>query len=257
MAKLDALLMPSAVAPSPSTPFQALVDPGIRLAQTIKAVQYWVCKAERFDFKVLVVDNTNYADQIRQNLPKRFARSAHLEIADIPPISTSDVTRGKGAGETSTLIAGLKLLDLPPGSIVAKVNARYITTNGLYLLDELSDDFDFAAWPRPRLDSVDTTFFAGEVEFLSKTFDFVYQQTDDLKEKFVENLYADISIKNSECRYERFAYSPAIKGQSGTTGSKANPLNEFRVVSFVVRARKASRNALSFIKPGYQRGLSK
>jgi hypothetical protein len=257
MAKLDALLMPSAVAPSPSTPFQALVDPSVRLTQTIKAVQYWVRKAERFDFKVLVVDNTNYADRIKLGLPNRIARSEHLKIEDVPPISASDVTRGKGAGETSTLIAGLRLLNLPPGSIVAKVNARYITTNGLFLIDELEAGFEFAAWPRPRLHSVDTTFFAGEVEFLSKAFDFVYQQTDDLKEKFVENLYADISIRNSECVYERFAYSPAIKGQSGTTGSKANPLNEFRVVSFIVRARKASRKALSFVKPGYQRGLNK
>jgi hypothetical protein len=129
--------------------------------------------------------------------------------------------------------------------------------NGLYLIDELEDDFDFAAWPRPYLDSVDTTFFVGKAGFLQQAFAYVYAETDDLKEKFVENLYADYSIRNTACRYQRFNYSPAIKGQSGTTGSKASPLNEFRIVSFIVRVRKVFRKTLSFIKPGYQRGARK
>jgi hypothetical protein len=254
MAKLDALLMPSAVAPSLSTPFQTLVDPRVRLRQTVKAIDYWARRAEKFNFKVLVVDNTNFATQIQAQFSKKLVNSKHLKIIDVPQLSPQDIARGKGAGETSTLIAGLQILDLPANAIVAKVNARYITTNGLFLIDELNPDFDFAAWPRPNLDSVDTTFFAGKVGFLHKSFQFVYQETDDLKEKFVENLYADYSIRNPDCKFERFSYSPAIKGQSGTTGSKASPFNEFRIVSFVVRIRKSSRKFLSFIKPSYQRG---
>ena len=253
MAKLDALLMPSAVAPSPNTPFQALVDPDVRLKQTIKAINYWVQRASRYDFRIMVVDNTNYAEQIKAGLSNRIINSSLLEIHDVTPLSPEDIKRGKGAGETSTLIQGLEFLNLGANSNVAKVNARYVTTNGLYLVDELENDFDFAAWPRPHLDSVDTTFFVGKVAFLKEAFEFVYEETDDLKEKFVENLYADYSIRNSKCRYQRFNYSPAIKGQSGTTGSKANPLNEFRVVSFVVRLRKTTRNLFSFLKPGYQK----
>jgi len=257
MAKLNALLMPSAVAPSPDTPFQALVDPGIRLGQTIKAINYWVRRANKFNFRIMVVDNTNFAEQIRAALPQRTLKSQLLEIHDLPRLAPEDTKRGKGAGETSTLIQGLALLNLSPNANVAKVNARYITTNGLYLIDELEDDFDFAAWPRPYLDSVDTTFFVGKAGFLQQAFAYVYAETDDLKEKFVENLYADYSIRNTACRYQRFNYSPAIKGQSGTTGSKASPLNEFRIVSFIVRVRKVFRKTLSFIKPGYQRGARK
>ena len=257
MAKLDALLLPSAVAPSPDTPFQALVDPKIRLAQTVKAINYWTRRAEEFNFKIMVVDNTNFASEIEAGLSKKVLKSSLLEIQNVSGLLPRDIARGKGAGETSTLIAGLALLDLPDHAIVAKVNARYITTNGLYLIDELEENFDFAAWPRPRLDSVDTTFFAGRVGFLHDAFKFVYEKTDDLKENFVENLYADFSIRNQDCNYIRFNYSPAIKGQSGTTGSKASPLNEFRVVSFVVRWRKTLRNAMSIIKPSYQRGLTK
>jgi hypothetical protein len=253
MAKLDALLMPSAVAPSQNTPFQALVDPKIRLSQTVKAINFWVQRANQLDFRVMVVDNTNFAEQIKAGLSDRVLKSSLLEIHDVTPVSVEDIQRGKGAGETSALIQGLELLNLSAAANVAKVNARYITTNGLYLIDELDNDFDFAAWPRPHLDSVDTTFFVGKVAFLKEVFEFVYKETDDLRAKFVENLYADYSIRNSECSYQRFSYAPATKGQSGTTGSKANPLNEFRVVSFVVRLRKATRNLFSFLKPGYQK----
>lgn len=255
MARLDALIMPSAVAPSSNTPFQALVDPKIRLKQTIKAVNYWVKLAEKYDFAVLVVDNTNYRTQILNSLPPRTAKSPKLTVIEVPPISPQDTKRGKGAGETSTLIAGLEYLALPDEAIVAKVNARYINTNGMFLLEELDDLFDFAAWPRPHLESVDTTFFAGKVAYLRQAFDYVYRETDDLREKFVENLYADFSIRNTKCNFVRFNYSPAIKGQSGTTGSTASPFNEFRMVSFLVRSRKKLRIILSFIKPKYQRGL--
>ena len=255
MARLDALIMPSAVAPSPDTPFQALTDPITRLSQTVKAVSYWVKLAEKRNFQVLVVDNTNYAHAIRNSLSSKISASTKLQIIDVPPISENDIRRGKGAGETSTLIAGLSFLNLPPEANVAKVNARYITTNGYFLIDELEDDFEFAAWPRPHLDSVDTTFFVGKANYLERAFAFVYEETNDLQEKFVENLYADYSIRNPQCNYVRFSYCPAIKGQSGTTGSNASPLNEFRMVSILVRVRKSLRLALHFIKPKYQRGL--
>jgi hypothetical protein len=255
MAKLDALLMPSAVAPSADTPFQALVDPKIRLHQTVKAISYWTKLAEKNDFEVLVADNTGFGVKILEMLPKSTLKSKVLRVIDVPAISKEDIIRGKGAGETSTLIAGLEYLQLSDKAIVAKVNARYIATNGLFLIDEIENHFDFAAWPRPQLDSVDTTFFAGNVGFLREAFQFVYEETDDLRERFVENLYAQVSIRNLSCKYVRFNYSPAIKGQSGTTGSKASPFNEFRTVSVVVRFRKSIRKFFTFIKPGYQRGL--
>lgn len=257
MAKLDALLMPSAIAPSQNTPFQSLVDPNIRLDQTVNAIRFWVNQAHKFNFRIMVVDNTNYAEDIKRGLTRKILSSPLLEIHDVPVLSPQDVKRGKGAGETSTLQAGLGLLNLPNEAIVAKVNARYIVTNGLYLVEEIEGNFDFAAWPRPHLDSVDTTFFLGSVRFLNDAFKFVYEKTDDLKQDFVENLYADFAIRNPNCNFVRLNYCPAVKGQSGTTGSKASPFNEFRIVSFVVRYRKKLRTALSMIKPGYQRGLKK
>lgn len=256
MARIDALIMPSAVAPPVTTPFQALTDPSIRLRQTLRAIDYWVSIAEKRHFRILVADNTQYANVIKLSLSKKAKESKFLEIIDVPPVSEFDTGRGKGAGETSTLRRALKHLALHDEAVVAKVNARYITTNGIYLLDEIDNIFDFAAWPRPLLDSVDTTFFAGKVKFLREAFDFVYENTDDLKEDFVENLYADFSIRNSTCRFVRFNYCPATKGQSGTTGTYASPLNEFRMVSLLLRVRKRLRRFFSFLKPKYQRGLN-
>ena len=140
MAKLDALLMPSAVAPSPDTPFQALVGATIRLRQTVAAVKYWVRRANKFHFRIMVANNTNFAEQIN--------------------------------------------------------------------------------------------------------------------EKCDENLYVDYSIRNTECAHHGVNYSSEIMDQSGVARSKASPFNEFRIVSTVLRARKASRRLLSFVKHGYQKGVS-
>jgi hypothetical protein len=187
---------------------------------------------------VLVLDNTKFAGEIEANISKKFLHSPFLEIRDIPQLSTHDIARGKGAGETLTLLEGLKILEMPSDAIIAKVNARYITTNGLYLIDQLDDSFDFAAWPRPHLDSVDTTFFAGKAGFLQEAFKFVYAETDDLRQKFVEKLYADFSIRNPDCNYQRFSYSPAIIAQSGSTGQKTHRFNEVRMVGDFVRFRE-------------------
>jgi hypothetical protein len=245
--------MPSAVAPSLNTPFQALTDPSIRLRQTVRAVRKWHKIAEKYQFEIVVADNTGYGDQIRGALPSKYFKSGLLHIIDVPLLSEQDVERGKGAGETLTLIKALEFANVTNHSIVAKVNARYFTTNGIYLVNQLSEEFDFAAWPRPKLDSVDTTFFVGSGAFLSSIFQKVYADTNDIEQKFVENLYADYSIRDSKCRFERLSYIPAIKGQSGTTGSEASPFNEARLVSLLVRLREYLRKSLPFIRPKYQR----
>lgn len=239
MARLDALIMPSAIAPSEKTPHQALVNPKVRLRQTVQAVSHWVRLAEKEEFQVLVADNTNFGEIIRDSLPKRVANSKCLKVIDVPLIDEKDIRRGKGAGETSTLISALTFLDLPGNSNVAKVNARYRTSNGLFLVQRLSDDFDFAAWPRRDLLSVDTTFFVGKASFLTDAFDFVYRETDDLVGNFVELLYSDYSIRNSSCNFERFDFPPAVIAQSGSTGAKTHFFGEARVVSMVVKLRSA------------------
>lgn len=245
MARLDALIMPSAVAPSEMTPHQVLIDPNVRLKQTVQAVSHWVRRAEKQEFRVLVADNTNFGEVIRDSLPKSIAKSKFLRVIDVPPISDFDVRRGKGAGETSTLIAALKDLELPDSTNVAKVNARYKTSNGLYLINKLSNDFDFAAWPRQDLASVDTTFFVGKASFLSEAFEYVYRETDDLAGKFVEILYSNYTIKNPSCKFERFDFSPAVIAQSGSTGAKTHLLGEARLVSSAVKLRAMIISGLS------------
>ena len=248
MARLDALIMPSAVAPSPNTPHQTLIDPNTRLRQTVKAVTHWVKRGELSNFQVLVADNTNYGAIILESLPAKIAHSKILKIIDVPSISKEDILRGKGAGETSTLIAALIELDLPGNSKVAKVNARYKTSNGLYLVEQLSEKFDFAAWPRQDFLSLDTTFFVGKASFLFDAFEYVYRETDDLAGKFVEILYADFTLRNSQCRFERFDYSPSVIAQSGSTGAKTHLLSEARVVSVVVKSHKKISSVFRSIK---------
>lgn len=254
MAKLDLLVMPSAVSPPLDTPFQALTDANIRLRQTVRAVTRWERMSRRHGFQILVVDNTGFADKITSSLPSRVRNNPLVRVVDVEPASVEDTARGKGASETKTLIKALELAELPDQAIVAKVNARYFTTNGCFLVEQLSEDFDFSAWLRPKLDSVDTTFYVARAGYLKMLLPKIYIATDDLKEIFVENLYASNTLKDSQCTFERLNYCPAIKGQSGTTGSVASPFNEFRLVSILVRTREALRKKLPFLKPKYQRG---
>jgi hypothetical protein len=43
-------MMPCTFAPTPNTPFQALVDPTIRLRQTVAVIEYWVRRANKLEF---------------------------------------------------------------------------------------------------------------------------------------------------------------------------------------------------------------
>lgn len=252
---LDVLLMPSAVAPSPETPYQALLDPKIRFEQTIASVKRWARLARKYGFVIVVADNTGYSSRI-EAATINLLPTGQLLVIDVPTPTAESTARGKGAGESESLLFALQKLKLHPDSIVAKVNARYYTTNGYFLISEIDTDFDFAAWPRPQLDTVDTTFFAGKAGFLEKYIARIAVEVDDLREQFVEVLYADYSIRNADCAYVRFNYAPATLGQSGTTGAVASRWNEARTVSLVVRLRAWVRKKLHFVQPGYKRGLN-
>jgi hypothetical protein len=254
VSKLDVLLMPSAVAPSADTPFQALIDPDIRFKQTVSSIKRWAKLAEKNEFVIVVADNTGYASRI-QDAVAGFTPGLQIQVIDVPRPTAESTSRGKGAGESESLLYALQQLKLDPESIVAKVNARYYTTNGLFLISEIENDFDFAAWPRPQLDTVDTTFFVGKAGFLETSIARIAVEVDDLREQFVEVLYADYSIRNLDCKFVRFNYPPATLGQSGTTGAVASRWNEQRTVSLVVRIRSWVRNKLYFIQPGYKRKL--
>jgi len=252
MSKLDVLLMPSAVAPNPDTPFQALTDPDIRFKQTVASIKRWAKLARKYDFTIVVADNTGYASRI-EGATNTLLPKHQLLVIDVPTPTSESTSRGKGAGESESLLFALQKLKLQPESIVAKVNARYYTTNGHFLISEIEEEFDFAAWPRPRLDTVDTTFFAGKAGFLETYIARIAVEVDDLREQFVEVLYADYSIRNTECKFVRLNYAPATLGQSGTTGAVASRWNEARTVSLVVRIRSWIRKKLHFVQPGYKR----
>ena len=252
---LDVLLMPSAVAPSRETPFQVLLDPKTRFKQTVKSIRRWSLLAKKHGFTIVVADNTGHSERLRLACT-RLLPPEQLIFLDVPAPTAESTSRGKGAGESESLLFALQKLKLHPDSIVAKVNARYYTTNGYFLISEIDSEFDFAAWPRPQLDTVDTTFFAGKAGFLEKYIARIAVEVDDLREQFVEILYADYSIRNKDCNFVRLNYAPATLGQSGTTGAVASRWNEARTVSAVVRMRSWVRRKLHFIQPGYKRTRS-
>jgi hypothetical protein len=236
MAKIDFLLMPSAVAPSLSTPFQSLAHPETRFQQTIRAVKKWSLVARKHQFRIIVVDNTGYIEQLRREI-LNFAPESDFVFLEAPPPTISSIRKGKGAGESESILFALKSLSLPSSTVVAKVNARYFVTNAVFLAESLADTFDLAAWPNERLDMVDTSFFLAQAGFLESLMQKVLVQVDDVQGQIVESLYAKYAIQDTSCNFARLKYSPAIVGQSGTTGKWASRWNEARTVSVVVRFR--------------------
>ena len=241
--------MPSAVRPSTRTPFQALVNPEIRLKQTVKASRLWIRRAKSIGFRIILGDNSGSAGAIARELNLDPIEREFFKIKELDAPSNEDIERGKGACETLSLISLLGDDWIDKNSVVAKCNARYFVTNGCLLVERLTRSFDFAAWPSAKFDKIDTTFFIGRRHFLESILPSIYAETNDVKGLVVETLYAKSSIHSPNCDFERFSYMPAIRGQSGSTGATESFLNESRLVSSLVRSRQKIRNTLNFVKP--------
>ncbi len=246
--RVDYLLLPSAIAPSPSTPFQEITDPNLRMKQTIRAIKNWLRIADRLAFQIIVGDNTGHAKHLAREFKSRKVDPQKIRFLDLDQPSKDDIARGKGACETRALIEMLSDTQLSQDSIIAKSNARYFTTNAVSLIKALSDDFDFAGWPYPRMNLIDTTFFLGRTSFLKNILPEIYIKTDDRSGIFVEKLYATKTLFQSNCEFERLAYQPAIFGQSGSTGERRSILSEARVVSIVIRLRESTLSMLKMFR---------
>jgi hypothetical protein len=228
--------MTSAVEPSNKTPFQALLEPNIRLKQTKKAIRKWLRSTRNSEQILVLGDNTGWADRIARHFPGPILEG-RLKIIDVDKPSLITVEKGKGSAEAITLLTMLKVVGAPNDSFVAKINARYFCNNWKFLSDRIEEKSDFAAWPSNHLDSIDSRFFVCKAGLLSQILPNVVAETDDISGKYAEMLYAKYSINIPSVKFQRFDYPPAIEGYSGTSGKKISGLGEYRTVSILVRLR--------------------
>lgn len=252
------LLLPSAIKPPTDMPFLTLRNDSQRLQQTVKALKYWsrYQNREDFDFIVIVGDNTGSANLIREKTSKFFSHQK-LIFMDVPVPDPTVIARGKGAAETAAMLFMLDNFDFRDDDVVGKMTARQICSNGIDLFLSLETIPNFAAWPRPNLDTVDSRFYLSRASYLKKILPVIFQETDDLHGLFVEELYATYGIWANRGGFELFKHEPAILGQAGTTGTKLSIFSEANLISILVRLRKWLRVQLPFIKPSYLKIKSK
>lgn len=248
------LLLPSAIKPPVDMPYLTLRNDSDRLNQTIKALKFWSRYQNRndFEFKVVVGDNTGCSELILESASKYFT-PGNLIVMDVPVPGSSIVARGKGAAETAAMLHMLENFDFQENDVVGKMTGRQICSNAIDLFLALESQPDFAAWPRPDLRTVDSRFYLGSANFLKATLPKVFDETDDLKGIFVEELYASYGIWANRDGFELFKHEPAILGQAGTTGTKLSPLSEANMIAYLVKIRKWLRTNLTFIQPSYKK----
>ena len=236
MADVRYILMSSAVEPSNKTPFQVLIEPKIRFKQTQKAIRKWL-RSTKKDGQILVLgDNTGWAKSIAQSFPGPIA-DGRLQIIDVAKPNLDTVGKGKGSAEAFTLLTMLDTIRPPKDAFVGKINGRYYCNNWKFLTERIDQNTDFAAWPSSNLDSIDSRFFVSKAGILMLILQNVASETDDVSGNYAEMLYAKYSITSPNVKFQRFDYSPAIEGYSGTSGDKISWLGEYRTVSVFVRFR--------------------
>jgi len=253
LAILNYLLMTSAVEPSSETPFQALLDPNIRFRQTVQAAKKWIKVANQNEFHIILADNTGWANRLQKELQTSSKMPSLITVLDIPKPTIEVVRRGKGAAEAETILQAINSFKVKPNENIAKVNARYFVNNGIFLIDTVTEPFVFAAWTRPKIDSIDSTFFLSKSHFLINLTEKLINEIDDQNGDYFESVAAKYTMHDRSCDFERLAYLPSICGQSGTTGYNHSRWSEARMVSNLVRVRRRVRQSITFIKPKYQR----
>lgn len=248
------ILLPSAVEPPSSMPFLALRDKSARYEQTIKALKFWSSfqTLEGFEVKVVIGDNTGWSDRLYKGAQKHYAEGSLFSV-DVPAPNDDVIQRGKGAAETDSLLWMLRQIDIPDSALVIKMTARQYCVNAADLLVHMPSESNFAAWPRPFLDSIDSRFYIGRAGYLRKVLPVVSKETDDLKGIFVEHLYAQLCIWDNRGGYVRLEHEPGILGQAGTTGTQLSRLSESVLIAYLVNFRRFLRLRLTWIQPKYAR----
>lgn len=248
------MLLPSAIKPPIDMPFLTLRNESHRLSQTVKALKYWSRYQNRKDFELVVIvgDNTGAAKLIEEK-SRNFFSEGNLIVLDVPVPDSEVVARGKGAAETAALMFMLENYDFSEDVVVGKMTGRQVCSNAIDLFLSLETLPNFAAWPRPNLESVDSRFYLGSARYLKSVLPVIFRETDDLKGIFVEDLYAKYGIWENRGGFELFKHEPAILGQAGTTGTKLSKFSEANLVAMLVRLRKWLRVHLPFIQPSYMR----
>jgi hypothetical protein len=234
VSQIEALLMPSAISPSSRTNQLSVTNSKIRLRQTLKSVKLWR-KSLPDTIPIYIGDNTQGWIILMGEIKKLNMKNVFVTHVN-PPNSDNFARGGAGYAETLTILQTLEIFSLENKSFIMKSNARYFIFNWKLIIDRLPKDFDFAAWPSPDLNFLETGFYVAKVEALVKGLPCILETIDETKDIFVEHLYLEHVTQRKE-KLTVFQFAPAIYGQRGHTGRKENYSSEAFAIYAIVFMR--------------------
>lgn len=239
--QIDAIVMPSSVEPSSSTPLLSILNGEIRLKQTLISIKKWR-KSLPISIPILIGDNTSGIEKLRIAVEKMGLEN--IQIYAVMPIPEVDFrVGGAGLSECNSILSIISSAKLKSNDIIMKSNSRYFIFNWKLIVQRLPDSFQLAVWPGGNLNYVETGFYLSRVGNLTTGLPKIMREINEEEGVFVEHLYPSM-IENIKSDMALFQFPPAIRGVRGHTGRKEDRKSEAYAIYSAVRIRNLTKKIL-------------
>lgn len=192
-------------------------DSGLRLQDTLKALNYWLNKQKAVD-KLVFVDNSSYDLTPLQELASKSNHKKQIEFISFQTIGYTK-EKGRSFGELDIMKKALNTSHLlKTTSHFAKVNARIIVDNSDRILMAMRNDFDIIGRLSHNLTWFSTVFFAFHTKvFAHKILPYAWENVNDVTRNYIERVYAKAVLKciADDLYWYPFPVEPSFKGLIG------------------------------------------
>jgi hypothetical protein len=189
----------------------------VRLRHYEHAISRWQSVADRKQVRLLVVETTDCAEELRRRLP------SHTEVASFAPCAELRC-RGKGAVEAGAIdhLFDTELASHADTETLYKCTGRLVVSNAQHLLASLPN---WHVVGRATLDQsvLDTRFFGASMSVWRTNFRDAGCQVDDVAGRSLERVLASrvlIGLAANQLTFARFPKRPRYIGESGSTGQR-------------------------------------
>lgn len=215
------LLITGCIEPNPGVPFLKIKDVENRRRQYIESIEFYI--KETSIKRIVYCDNSSSPEPVALN-ELANKRSKEFEWLSFNGDSAKAVIQGKGYGEGEIIEYALNHSTLlQKANYFIKVTGRVKVRNIVFLINFMNANRMYFC--RNSSTNVDTKLYGLPIEAYKKDFIYLYNEVDDKKGKYLENLFSD-RISGQQLEIYNFVVFPNVQGVSGSTGKPYTlPLN--------------------------------
>jgi len=210
-------------------------DPDIRLNDYVEAIIKWHGLSTKLNFRILVIENSNSLDRVKEKLPK------HIRDSVVFHQSSPDVSSGKegiSAGEFLMMKDSISVIEAMKGiDFCWKVTGRLFVTNFLKISKSQNSQMKVNRFYSPR-HIIDTRYFGISFPLYSQVFSqeinfttkneprsslSLESRTFSTMEDFLTRVCHELEANGNWV--QSFNQIPAFEGFSASTGKKLDNFN--------------------------------